>query len=127
MVVDTMIRGGKAIVVSFYPETAPCGSGGYSIVHEIDACTGARLTEPQFDINDDGVIDEGDLINIGTVENPIRVAPSGVQEEGRLQPPAILGMGDTEMKYFSSSSGTITTVMEKAVSLGITYWREYQQ
>jgi type IV pilus assembly protein PilY1 len=127
VVVDAMIRGGKAIVVSFYPETAPCGSGGYSIVHEIDACTGARLTEPQFDINDDGVIDEGDLINIGTVEDPIMVAPSGVQEEGRLQPPAILGMGDTEMKYFSSSSGTIAVVMEKAVSLGITYWREYQQ
>jgi type IV pilus assembly protein PilY1 len=127
VVVDAMIREGKAIVVSFYPETAPCGSGGYSIVHEIDACTGSRLTKPQFDINEDGVIDEGDLINLGTEENPIMVAPSGVEQEGRLQPPAILGMGDTEMKYFSSSSGTIAIVMEKAVRSGITYWREYQQ
>jgi len=119
VVVDAMIRDRKAIVVSFYPETAACGSGGHSMVHEIDACTGARLTEPQFDINDDGVIDEEDLINIGTEENPIIVAPSGVEQEGRLQPPAILRMGDTEMKYFSSSSGTIETVMEKAVILGI--------
>jgi type IV pilus assembly protein PilY1 len=127
VVVDLMIRDDKAVVVSFYPETAPCGSGGHSIVHEIDACSGARLTDPQFDINNDGVIDEGDLINIGTEEDPIWVAPSGVEEEGMLQPPAILGMGDTEMKYFSSSSGTIATVMEQAVTLGITSWREYSQ
>ena len=127
VVVDVMIREDKAVVVSFYPETAPCGSGGYSIVHEIDACTGARLTEPQFDINDDGVIDEGDLINIGTDEEPILVAPSGTEREGRLQPPAILRMDQTEVKYFSSSSGTIATVMEQVVTLGITSWREYQQ
>jgi len=113
--------------VSFYPEDAPCSSGGYSIVHEIDACTGSRLTEAQFDINEDGVIDEEDLINIGTEENPVWVPPSGIGKPGRLQPPAILRMGPTEMKYFSSSSGTIETVMEKAVRLGITYWREYQQ
>jgi len=127
VVVDVMIREGKAVVVSFYPEDAPCSSGGYSIVHEIDACTGSRLTEAQFDINEDGVIDEEDLINIGTEENPVWVPPSGIGKPGRLQPPAILRMGPTEMKYFSSSSGTIETVMEKAVRLGITYWREYQQ
>ncbi|MBW1692498.1 MAG: hypothetical protein JRJ70_17525 [Deltaproteobacteria bacterium] len=127
VVVDVMIREEKAVVVSFYPETAPCGSGGYSIVHEIDACTGARLTEPQFDINDDGVIDDDDLINIGTEEEPIWVAPSGTEREGRLQPPAILRMDQTEMKYFSSSSGTIATVMEQVVALGITSWREYSQ
>jgi type IV pilus assembly protein PilY1 len=127
VVVDVMIREDKAVAVSYYPETAPCGSGGYSIVHEIDACTGARLTEPQFDINDDGVIDEGDLINIGTEENPIMVAPSGTERAGRLQPPAILRMDQTEMKYFSSSSGTIATVMEQVVILGITSWREYSQ
>ena len=126
VVVGTMIREGKAIVVSFYPETAPCSSGGYSIVHEIDACTGSRLTEPQFDINEDGVIDEGDLIDIGIHGDPKLVPPSGIQKEGRLQPPAILRMDETEMKYFSSSSGTIETVQEKTVQLGITYWREYQ-
>jgi len=125
VVVGIMIREGKAIVVSFYPESAPCSSGGYSIVHEIDACTGSRLTKPQFDINEDGIIDEGDLINIGTEENPDLVSPTGIGKPGRLQPPAILRMDKTEMKYFSSSSGTIETVMEKTVKLGITYWREY--
>jgi len=127
VVVDVMIRDEKAVVVSFYPETAPCGSGGYSIVHEIDACSGARLTDPQFDINNDSVIDEADLINIGTDDVPIMVAPSGTERQGRLQPPAILRMGTREMKYFSSSSGNIATVLEQAVRLGITSWREYSQ
>jgi hypothetical protein len=128
VVVDVMIRDEKAVVVSFYPETAPCGSGGYSIVHEIDACSGARLTDPQFDINNDSVIDEKDLITITNEEGePIEVAPSGIEKEGRLQPPAILRMGRTEMKYFSSSSGNIATVLEQAVRLGITSWREYSQ
>jgi type IV pilus assembly protein PilY1 len=129
VVVDVMIRDEKAVVVSYYPETAPCGSGGYSIVHEIDACTGSRLKKPQFDINEDMVIDEQDLITIGTDAegNPIMVPPSGIGKPGRLQPPAILRMGKTEMKYFSSSSGTIATVLEKAVRLGITSWREYSQ
>jgi len=128
VVVDVMIRDEKAVVVSFYPETAPCGSGGYSIVHEIDACSGARLTDPQFDINNDSVIDEKDLITITNEEGePIEVAPSGIEKEGRLQPPAILRMGTREMKYFSSSSGAIATVLEQAVRLGITSWREYSQ
>jgi type IV pilus assembly protein PilY1 len=127
VVSDLLIRESKAVVVSFYPETAPCGSGGYSIVHEMDACSGARLFAPQFDINEDGVINEEDRINIGTVEIPIWVSPSGVQKKGRLQPPAILRTGNTEVKYFSSSSGSIETVREQAVKLGIASWTELHQ
>jgi len=127
VVSELLIREGKAIVTTFYPATAPCGSGGHSIVHEIDACSGGRLCEPQFDINEDEVIGEQDLINIGTEGSPEWVAPSGIQESGRLQSPAILRTEDGEMKYFSSSSGAIVTVRERAVSLGITYWMEIQQ
>jgi type IV pilus assembly protein PilY1 len=126
VVVDALIREERAVVVSFYPQTSPCGSGGYSIVHEIDACSGARLSEPQFDIDADLWIDEGDLINIGSEESPILAAPSGIEKEGRLQPPAILRMQGTEMKYFSSSSGAIATILERVVTLGITHWREEQ-
>ncbi|MFW6114987.1 MAG: pilus assembly protein, partial [Thermodesulfobacteriota bacterium] len=129
VVVDVLIRDEKAVVVSFYPETAPCGSGGYSLVHEIDACTGARLDEPQFDIDGDLDIDEGDMITIDTDGdgNGEDVAPSAIAKRGRLQPPAILRMEPWEMKYFSSSAGSIATVREKAVRLGITSWREYSQ
>jgi hypothetical protein len=47
---------------------------------------------------------------------------------GKLTPPAILRVPDTdkERKYFSSSRGKIVTVDEKAVTLGITYWQEFE-
>jgi Tfp pilus tip-associated adhesin PilY1 len=128
VVSDALIRQGKAIFVPYTPSQTPCGAGGDSVVMEMDACTGGRLTKPQFDVNNDQVIDENDLINIGTADDPIYVAPSGFQSEGRLQPPAILRVPDSdrERKYFSSSRGKIVTVDEKAVTLGITYWQEFE-
>jgi len=129
VVSDVMIRMDKVIAISFVPEEDPCGTGGESIIHEIDACTGARLDEPQFDIDGSGTIGSGDLINIGTVENPNWVAPGGILKDGQLQPPAILSLGNEagdEMKYYSGSSGDIKAVKGPAVTLGISHWREYR-
>jgi len=128
IVSDALIRQGNAIFVAYTPEQTPCGSGGSSVIMEMDACTGGRTSTPQFDINEDQVIDENDMINIGTAEEPIWVTATGIQSPGRLQPPAILRMpgGDTEMKYFSSSRGQIVTVEEKAVIVGISYWLEFE-
>ncbi|MBW2614592.1 MAG: hypothetical protein JRD02_00235, partial [Deltaproteobacteria bacterium] len=124
---DLLIREGKAIQVSFIPEYSPCGTGGNSVIMEMDACTGGRLTEAQFDINNDGVIDENDLINIaGEGETPIWVAPTGITYPGHLQPPAILQVGEEEMKYFSTNVGTIVTLKEKGARLGIIYWMEFE-
>jgi hypothetical protein len=55
------------------------------------------------------------------------VPASGIQAPGRLQPPAILILDkDREKKYSASSKGTIVTITEKAVSLGITHWMEIE-
>jgi type IV pilus assembly protein PilY1 len=129
VVSDVMIRENKVIVLSYNPEGDPCGSGGTSIIHEIDACSGGRMVEAQFDIDDSGTIGTGDLINIGTVEDPIWVAPSGLLKDGRLQPPAILSLGNEagdEMKYYSSSSGEIEGEIGPQVTLGIGHWKEYR-
>jgi len=126
--VDVMLRNGNAIAISYKPDDVPCSAGGNSVIHEFSAESGARLTRPQFDINGDGVIDENDMINIGTDENPIWVVPTGIQMPGQIQPPAILIDPDTglEIKYLSSSSGTIEKVKEKAAMVGITHWREFE-
>jgi type IV pilus assembly protein PilY1 len=120
---NVLIRDGNLIVISYTPGASMCGAEGKSIVHEMDACTGARLTAPQFDINDDGVIDENDLIDV----NGDPVPPTAIHGEGRLQPPAILKLGGIETKYFSSSYGTIRTLKERASRLGIIYWMELEQ
>ena len=126
--VDVMLRNGNAIAISYRPDDVPCSAGGNSVIHEFSAESGARLTRPQFDINGDGVVDENDMINIGTDENPIWVVPTGIQLPGQIQPPAILIDPDTglEIKYLSSSSGTIEKVKEKAALVGITHWREFE-
>jgi type IV pilus assembly protein PilY1 len=124
VVSDVIIRDGNAIVITFAPEEAPCGIGGDSIVHEMDAASGGRLLTAEFDINADAAIDTADLINIGTEASPVWVAPTGLQKTGRLHVPAILRMETTEMKYFSSSEGTIKRVREQRAKLGIRYWRE---
>jgi type IV pilus assembly protein PilY1 len=127
IVSDVLVREGKLIVLAFRPEDTPCGAGGSTLVMELDLYSGGRLTKAQFDINADKVIDEYDLINIGTAANPIWVAPSGIESAGRLLPPAILRMErDREMKYFSSSRGTIQTIMERSLRLGMSYWLEFQ-
>ena len=127
VVTDTLLRDGKAIVIAYTPEQTPCGSGGSSIIMEMNAGSGARLDKPQFDINEDGVIDDNDLVNIGTDDDPIWVPPTGLKSEGRLYPPAILRIDeDKEKKYFSSSRGKIVEMTEKAAKLGLSYWIEYE-
>jgi len=124
---DALIRQGKAIFVPFTPSHTPCGAGGDTVVMEVDAWSGGRNRNPLFDINGDLVIDQYDLVNIGTTQAPIWVAPTGVKYAGRLQPPAILRVPEQERerKYMSSSRGNIVTLDEKAVTVGVTYWMEF--
>ncbi len=135
IVSDVLIRDEKLVAVTFVPEESACGSGGYSWLHEGDACSGSRLDEPQFDIDGDSLINLSDLINkyIGDDEfgNPIylSIAPTQIKAwgKGRLQMPTILrgGGGGGEIKYLSSSSGEIEMVRETAITLGISYWLEF--
>jgi type IV pilus assembly protein PilY1 len=127
VVTDTLLRDGKAILIAYTPVQTPCGSGGSSIIMEMNARSGAHLDKPHFDINEDGVIDDNDLVNIGTEDDPIYVPPTGLKSEGRLYPPAILRIDeDKEKKYFSSSRGKIVEMTEKAANLGLSYWIEYE-
>jgi type IV pilus assembly protein PilY1 len=130
VVSDLLIRLGNVVLIGFTPADSPCSAGGDSMVMEMDACTGGRLPYPQFDLNDDGIIDEDDLISIPDPDNPgeyILVPPTGKRYEGRLQPPVILRLPgtDAEKKYFSSSGGVIEELTEKSARVGMIYWREH--
>jgi type IV pilus assembly protein PilY1 len=126
---DLLIRDGKVVALSIVPNESPCSGGGSSLVHELDACNGGRLQEATFDINNDGIIDDNDLIDIGLTDpegNPILVPPTGMDFPGMLYPPVMVRMPDNEreMKIFSTSAGTTETVFEVAEERGVFYWKE---
>jgi len=129
---DIIIRSGNVIAITFRPNRdTPCSAGGSSIVHELNACSGARLSQAQFDINNDGLINDDDLINIGTPEDPNLVPPTGLYIPGRLFRPVIVTIPrttgpDIEAKYFSSTSGSIPIVRETAEKRGVFYWRQIE-
>ena len=127
VVSDVLLRDGRLIVLPFTPHEDPCMAGGSSFLMEIDAVSGGHSGGTIFDINNDGVIDVRELVTIGKDEGgkDIRKIPDGIKMAGKVNPPAISLLDEEiEVKYLSSSSGAVHTVKEKAVRLGVTYWKE---
>jgi len=124
---DVLLRDGRLIVIPFTPDPDRCSDGGSSFLMELNSFTGGTSGGAIFDINNDGKIDSGDLVNIPMDGDGgyTHVFPDGLQMAGNVQPPAILRLDDKiELKYLSSSTGAVHMVGEKAVRLGVTYWKE---
>ncbi len=122
---DVIIRGGVLIAITSAPIDTPCSGGGESLVMELDACTGGSLPSAQFDINGDGKVDADDMINIGTEDDPVWVAPSAKLFQGLLQPPVILKKpGGGDLKVLSDSSGGTQTIDEEGEGENFQYWQE---
>ncbi|PIE70600.1 MAG: hypothetical protein CSA22_07000 [Deltaproteobacteria bacterium] len=64
VVKDVKIVAGLAEIISFIPDESPCNGGGNSIVHKLNACTGARSAKAQYDIDGDGDVDADDLVEL---------------------------------------------------------------
>ena len=124
---DVLLRDGRLIVICFTPNPDRCSDGGSSFLMELNSFSGGTSGGTIFDINNDGSIDGGDVVIIGTDgdSNDIRAIPDGLKLTGNVQPPAILLLNPRiEVKYLSSSTGAVHMVKEKAVRLGVTYWKE---
>jgi len=127
VVSDVIAREKNLIVLSYAPGGSMCATGGNTWVMALDACSGGRLSKANFDVNGDGMIDDQDLVDIGT-SGEIMASPTGVQFSGRLLPPAILIMSkNAEKLYMSSSMGTIEILGQKAAKLGVYYWNIFSQ
>ena len=112
---NSALRAGRIIFTTLIPDSDPCGFGGSSWLMEMAAVSGARLTDPPFDLNNDGLFTTADqaTVTITIAGSPvtITVSPSGRQSEvGIAQGPGILfdpGNGSTggkEYKYLSGST-----------------------
>jgi len=122
---DVILRDGILIAIGFIPVQNFCGSGGESVFMELNAFTGGSIGAIQFDINDDGFIDEKDVVEVAIDGKMVKVPPSGLKLAGNIQPPAIIKLDDKrEKKYLSSTDGGIIEIAEKAAKIGIAYWME---
>ncbi len=71
MIVPNMFRGGALLGITRIPDSSNvCLPGGSGFVMAINPFTGARLDQTFFDINGDGVFDDGDKLS-GTIVSGI--------------------------------------------------------
>jgi type IV pilus assembly protein PilY1 len=127
LVNNVIVRGGILYAVPTVPSDSPCEAGGTSIVYAFDACNGGRAFNAVFDINGDQRVNNADMINIGTTDNPIYVPPTGLRHAGLLYSPAILtipGSG-TDVLHFSTSGGKLESEIAVTEKLGFLYWRTW--
>ena len=125
VVKDINIRDGMAFVLSFIPNNSPCSGGGNSFFYIINPGTGGRFDSETMDINDDGHVDEEDLVEIEVDGEVIKVSPTGKLNVGMLHAPKFIKINeDVDKVIMSDSSGDIPTVDIEGESLGMYYWIE---
>lgn len=117
------LRFGRIIFTTLIPSSMPCDFGGSSWLMELDAITGGNFGRTIFDLNDDGLFDEDDFVDMGDETAPV----SGLRTQvGISARPAIISAGEEEYKYMSGSSGEIERVREISGTdeLGRQSWRQ---
>ncbi|MGD2096139.1 MAG: PilC/PilY family type IV pilus protein [Desulfobacterales bacterium] len=122
---DLILRDGILIAIGFIPSQADCASGGDSVFMELNAFTGGTIGSIQFDLHEDGIVDEDDLVEVEINGKLTKLPASGKKLAGLVQSPAIIQLNETiEKKYLSSSAGGIVEIAEKTAKTGIAYWLE---
>ena len=108
-----VIRHGVVIFPTLIPITTICTPGGTSWLMELDQFSGAPLSGgTPIDLNNDGIVDDKDLIKIGDKT----YAASGFKSTvGIIDTPAIINCEDgMDCKYASGSSGKMIVKKETA-------------
>ena len=122
VVVDPLLRNGRMIFSTLIPSADTCGFGGTGWLMEVDAVNGARFSFSVFDLDGDGLFDDGDYV---TLDDGSKVPVSGQNFREIISQPVVIDAGEREFKYISGSSGNIQTVDEKGdSSKGRQSWRQ---
>ena len=122
VVVDPLLRNGRMIFSTLIPSVDTCGFGGTGWLMEVDAVNGARFSFSVFDLDGDGLFDDGDYV---TLDDGSKVPVSGQHFREIISQPVVIDAGEREFKYISGSSGNIQTVDEKGdSSKGRQSWRQ---
>ncbi len=117
------LRNGRVIFPTLIPSAAPCDPGGTSWLMELDALTGGRVSTAVFDLDNNGLFNAGDYIQISP---GVWIPASGIQSsEGIIKTPAIVSAGEVEYKFAGGSAGGLVTVVESGdPRAGRQSWRQ---
>ncbi len=124
-VTNPVYRSGRIIFTTLLPSSNPCSAGGSSFLMELDASNGGPLSDPPFDIDNDGDFDDNDMYQYTLEEVTQYLVQSGIQlGEGILTAPKVLNCQGKECKYLSNSAGGIDKVNENQPEVGRQSWRQ---
>jgi len=135
IIFEPIIRNDRIIFTTLIPSLDQCAAGGSGWLMEVSAISGARLPESPFDVNDDGVFNDADLVDFDGDFLPtsgIRKAGGAEGGSGIPTPPAILDELEcpdgvcSERKFTGTSKATIESIRESSgpSSQGRQNWRE---
>lgn len=119
MITPNQFQGSALISNTRIPDASdPCAPSGVGMIMSINPFTGARLSDTYFDVNDDGLFNQSDLVEIDGVPTVV----SGIGFDTGFSNPSFLG----EKMYVPTDEGTIREVGIKpyASIVGRTSWRE---
>ncbi len=120
LVANPKVRGSHVFFNTLVPETTACTYGGYGWLHAVNQVNGGEPSSPVFDYNNDGVVDEADLVSDGTNNG----SPAAVRfDAGLPTESSFLGT----YQYTASSEGTVekrTVDIEASVTTGRLSWQE---
>lgn len=121
VVINPVIRSGRAVFLTTIPSGDPCGAGGKSRILEVMATSGAAPSTSVFDWNNDGVVDEQD--SSASVMN-IDSASGG--DAGLQVGLTIITNGSVEYKLTSGAGGGISAITESSdgSNPGRASWRQ---
>ncbi len=131
VVSSPVLRFGRLSLTTFTPSDNPCEFGGRSWFMQVDAQSGSRLDGSSIDVNNDGVIDEDDLIDLDGDGNSDSV--SGRQLGGVIAQPVVINDSGQDRAIFSklcndqNCDKTETELTRGGgLSVGRQSWREIQ-
>jgi type IV pilus assembly protein PilY1 len=85
-VTASIARADTVFFNSFIPVEDPCSVGGYGYKYAVDMETGGSPLAPTYDANNDGVVNEFDLVSNGIITGTL----AAIRQEGYLPQPVFL-------------------------------------
>ena len=123
-------RGSSLLVTTVIPRDAnTCLRSPPGSTFPIDALTGGNPTRPILDLNNDGVIDSGDMVTVGGVQYAAGILFSTDDLNGQLVDPSLLlGTGDADFLFLSGGDEQITIRVAgpEDAKTGRLSWRELE-